>query len=115
MSRQKQQEEQKSELEKLLGGIPGLTSSAYAYNNLKIEPVKTEISSGLYEYRIKFTQMYEYIDLSFETLLALSEIFQTRKIDIGERENWGGCETCDYGSSYQVSVRIGNSPVCFEV
>ncbi len=113
MSRQKQREEQKSELEKLLGGIPGLTSSAS--NNLKIEPVKTEISSGLYEYRIKFSQMYEYINLSFETLLALSEIFQTKKIDIGDRENYSGCETCDYGSSYQVSVRIGNSPVCFEV
>ncbi len=114
MSRRKKQEEkQVSELEKRLRDIPGLTQTPY--RSLEIEASKTETSPQLYEYRIKFSQMYEYINLSFETLLALSEIFQTKKIDIWNRENYSGCETCDYGSSYQVSVRIGNSPVCFEV
>jgi len=114
MSRRNQKEEKKiPEWKNVLKSIPGLSSSKY--NNLEVELVKTEISPRLYEYRIKFTQMYGYVDLSFESLLALSVIFQTKKIDIGDRENWGGCETCDYGSSYQVSVRIGNSPVCFEV
>lgn len=113
MSRQKQKEEKIPEWEKTLKRIPGLSS--FEYNNLEVELVKTEISPQLYEYRIKFTQMCEYVNLSFESLLALSEIFQTKKIDIGDRENWGGCETCDYDSRYQISVRIGNSPVCFEV
>jgi len=112
MSRRNQKEEKDPEWKKLLKGMPGFARSDYS--DLEIELMKTEISPQLYEYRIKFSQMYEYVNLSFETLLALSEIFQTKKIDIGERENWGGCETCDYGSKYQVSVRVGNSPVCFE-
>lgn len=105
-------EQQKSELVKRLETIPGLTQTAH--RDLEVKVSKTETSHQMYEYKIVFTQMYEYVNLSFDTLLALSEIFQTKKIDIGDRESWGGCETCDYGSRYIVSVRIGNSPVCFE-
>lgn len=57
---------------------------------------------------IKFKRMYEYVELSFDQLLQFSELFGTRKINIGDRDSWGGCETCDYGSSYEVTIHMND-------
>lgn len=50
--------------------------------------------------------MYEYVRVDFEDLERLSEIFDTRKINLRERSFEAGCETCDYGSSYEVHFTI---------
>lgn len=56
-------------------------------------------------FEIIISQMYDYVDFSFSTLKKLSELFGTDKIDVN---NWslGGCETCDFGSSYKVEFEI---------
>jgi hypothetical protein len=60
---------------------------------------------------IKISRMYEYVDVQFEHLSRLSEMFGTRAINIGDKVSWPGCETCDHGSSYQVTIRVDNITV----
>jgi predicted nucleic-acid-binding Zn-ribbon protein len=56
-------------------------------------------------YNIKVDQMYEFIGISFSKLLALSKLFGTEKIDVNDYSQ-SGCETCDYGSSYQHTIQV---------
>lgn len=58
-------------------------------------------------YSVKVSEMYEYpLGLSFVQLKEISEFFGTDKIDI-DRYSYGGCDTCDYGSSYELTLEIG--------
>lgn len=50
-------------------------------------------------------QMYEYVKMGFATLQAISDILGTEKIDIYSQDSRGGCDTCDYGSSYEITLR----------
>lgn len=54
---------------------------------------------------IVIAQMYEYVKMGFPTLQAISDILGTEKIDIYSQESSGGCDTCDYGSSYEITLR----------
>jgi hypothetical protein len=54
---------------------------------------------------IQADRMYEYVDVSFEALKELAELFGTDKVDTDQNSS-GGCETCDYGSSYEVTFII---------
>jgi len=49
--------------------------------------------------------MYEYVPVDFKYLLKVGEFFKTDKINL-HKESYSGCETCDYGSSYQVTYYI---------
>ncbi len=68
------------------------------------------------EYRINFTfednnceiyfeKEYNGIEdmVSFETILFLSKILGTSKININDEDFTGGCETCDYGSRHRAT------------
>jgi hypothetical protein len=55
---------------------------------------------------IRISQMYDYVDVQFDQLMKLSELAQTRKINIGDKTSRGGCETCDFGSSYQIRLHL---------
>jgi hypothetical protein len=50
--------------------------------------------------------MYDYVDVQFDQLMKISELAQTRKINIGDKTSRGGCETCDFGSSYQIRLHL---------
>lgn len=52
---------------------------------------------------IDVEQMYEYVDLKLYHLKKLSDFLQTDNIDT-DKTAYGGCETCDYGSSYTVQL-----------
>ena len=43
---------------------------------------------------------------SFEVLEALSKVFGSKKINIGDVEGGGGCESCGYGGHYQQEIFI---------
>lgn len=73
-----------------------------AYRDLKITVDRTSSSS----LNISVAQMYEYVEVSFDVLEKLGNLLNTKNISIGDKENWGGCETCDYGSSYTVSFCV---------
>lgn len=54
---------------------------------------------------IGIAKMYELGDLmSFACLSALSDVLGTRQIDTRDRTFFDGCETCDYGSSDEVTI-----------
>lgn len=56
--------------------------------------------------RIQIDKMYESPSLSLAHLLALAEFFGTKNITDPCRFSNGGCETCDYGSSYGFTLEI---------
>jgi len=74
------------------------------YSDLKVEILRP--GSNMVD--IVTTKMYDYVEVSFEQLTLLSELFGTRKINLGDRESWGGCETCDYGSKYQLTIHLND-------
>jgi hypothetical protein len=56
---------------------------------------------------VKISRMYNYVDTSFKKLKEISEAFGTDEIDLNQ---WSmkGCDTCDFGSSYEVTFTITN-------
>jgi hypothetical protein len=52
-------------------------------------------------------QMYEYVPCTFSMLEQLSIFFDTKSINFDNGNHYNGCETCDYGSSYEVDIYIG--------
>lgn len=74
------------------------------WSDLDIE-IKWE-NDLLNECQITLKQMYEYVDVTFEHLLMLSEIAKTRKVNIRDKFARGGCSTCDYGSSYILKIYL---------
>ena len=51
--------------------------------------------------RITVSRMYDYVPLNFEIMKLVSDILGTSNIDEGSRHSYPGCDTCDYGSSYE--------------
>jgi len=63
--------------------------------------------------RITITAMYSNpIEKEFAFLSELSEIYKTKDINVGQ-ENRPGCDTCDHGSAYGITVHL-NNPKNFE-
>ena len=60
---------------------------------------------------ITVSQMYEYVDCSFQTLKRLSDFFETENIGDADRWHSHGCETCDYGSKYTLKLRVSPDKV----
>lgn len=56
---------------------------------------------------LRISTMYEFVPLSFKHLKGLEELFGTDDINEGERDSNPGCETCDYGSKYELTFHIG--------
>ena len=55
---------------------------------------------------VEVDKMYEYVECSFTNLLKMVEFFGTDEIDMTCGSSSGGCETCDYGSSYVMEFTI---------
>lgn len=55
--------------------------------------------------RVTVSCMYEYVEYNLATLMKIATFFGTMKID-DDRYSHSGCETCDYGSSYEVTFEI---------
>lgn len=69
--------------------------------------VELESTKNGQNYTVTLSQMYEYVDVTFEQLEQLSKVFETKNINIGEdRESYGGCESCDYGSKYTLRIYV---------
>ena len=50
-------------------------------------------------------RMYEYVPVDFQILSTLSNIFNTQNINV-DNYSTSGCETCDWGSSYETTFDI---------
>lgn len=55
--------------------------------------------------RIELSSMYEPPSMNFGIVKGISEYFETENIN-SDQFSWGGCETCDFGSSYGYTLTI---------
>ena len=70
----------------------------------KIDEVEVSVDEGTVS--ITLSNMYEAPGLSFGHLMKLAEFFGTKNINDDDRFSFGGCETCDYGSSYGFTLTV---------
>jgi hypothetical protein len=68
----------------------------------KWEPVRVGDDGVL---TLKLHRMYESPALSAEKLMAMCDMFGTRKIEVDGYAQ-GGCESCDYGSQYGHEIEV---------
>lgn len=70
-----------------------------------------KVEQGEREWTIIISQMYEYIDVQFVQLRKFADLVGTDDFN-ADRWSGGGCETCDYGSSYtKVFTGQGQLPI----
>lgn len=50
-------------------------------------------------------QMYTYVPFDAEQLFKVCELFDTMNVN-DSRYHTSGCETCDYGSSYELTLYV---------
>ena len=55
---------------------------------------------------IRMSNMYSAPGLNLKKLKALAEFFGTDNIDDEDQFSSGGCESCDYGSTYGFTLTI---------
>ena len=55
--------------------------------------------------QVKLIRMYEFVPVDVKVLFALANIFGTKEINV-DQYSTPGCETCDWGSSYEVTLDI---------
>jgi hypothetical protein len=65
-------------------------------------PVREDAKGTLH---LKLHRMYEAPGLSAEKIMALCDLFGTRKIEVDDYAN-GGCASCDYGSEYGHEIEV---------
>jgi hypothetical protein len=63
---------------------------------------------------ISISQMYEYVDMTFDLMEDITKIVGSRKMNIGNKSNYPGCETCDYGSKYTLELVVLEPGVTFD-
>lgn len=55
---------------------------------------------------LTISNMYEYIKITFDHLQQVSDFFGTKNINFLRTEEVYGCETCDYGSEYSITLEV---------
>lgn len=81
--------------------IKSFFKELYGYEDPAIKVTKYEKSI-----EINLEQMYDYVPVDFKHLKAVGEFFETDKVNGSKGRYYNGCETCDYGSSYEVDFVI---------
>lgn len=80
------------------------------FNDRSYEKTEYEFETRDDGYYITASKMYEYVefkDLSvLQGYLKLAEILGCTNGDEVNRHSYSGCETCDYGSSYTIKLRL---------
>jgi hypothetical protein len=80
------------------------------FDNSSWETVEYEFETRDNGYYITASKMYEYVgfkDVStLQGYLKLAEILGCENGDEVDRHFYSGCETCDFGSSYTIKLRL---------
>lgn len=56
--------------------------------------------------RVEIYQEYDKPEVTHDDLVRISKAFGTKVIDLSDGRSEEGCETCDYGSSYGIEIKI---------
>ena len=78
------------------------------HKSKRIEPphICVEINADRPLVQITLSKMYSSPQLNLKVLRQLADFFETENINDDERFAEGGCETCDYGSSYGFTLSV---------
>lgn len=71
---------------------------------------EVEITETTNAVTVRVSQMYGYVPLTLGVLLKLAKVFGTDKFEQSQYSS-GGCETCDYGSSYEITFSFNKKDV----
>lgn len=52
------------------------------------------------------SRMYEHCAVSYSLLKELGDLWDTESIDVNDTGSHEGCDTCDFGSSYEVTFNV---------
>lgn len=66
------------------------------------EPHEIVVRDGV----IELERMYQYVTVTFKQLTEIAKVLGTDEINLSNGESYGGCESCDYGSSYTVELKF---------
>ncbi len=69
------------------------------------DKIKVDVRRDGEGYTIEIEKMYSYVSLKLSQLLELANFFDTLNIN-DTRYHTNGCETCDYGSSYKITLTV---------
>jgi hypothetical protein len=72
-----------------------------------LHDLSISVSGGADSINIRVSQMYEFVPFSYLILKKLEAATGCEDIDVDQYAS-GGCETCDYGSSYEVTFTLKN-------
>lgn len=70
------------------------------------KPGKYDVKVSEDSITIEVSAMYSSPSLNFPILKRMAEYFDTENINDDDRFGYGGCETCDYGSSYGYTLTV---------
>jgi hypothetical protein len=72
----------------------------------EVQHLTVEVESDGDGWRLTLTKMYGYVPVNFAFLFKLSEFFGGTKNVNDNRYASAGCDSCDYGSSYTVTLTV---------
>lgn len=77
-------------------------------NHLKEKFAASVVISKIddYSYNITIERMYEYIKLGYAELKGFAQDFGTDSVDVNDYASSGGCDSCDWGSSYSLTIQV---------
>ena len=55
--------------------------------------------------QVEVRRMYEYVPVDWKVLSTMANVFDTKNINV-DNYHTDGCETCDWGSSYETTFDI---------
>lgn len=70
------------------------------------DKIAVDIYRGTDTLYLTMSKMYEAPGLSFMQIQALAKFFDTLNVETESEFSNGGCDTCDYGSSYGFKIRV---------
>ena len=88
-----------------LNELESAAKAIFPDNDLR--DLSISISSGADYINLRVSQMYEFVPFSYSILKKIEAATGCEDIDVDQYAN-GGCETCDYGSSYEVTFTLKN-------
>lgn len=84
-------------------------SSTCTWREFDVKVARTCDPSAGDDFEVTVSQMYQYVEVTFDVLKRLSKLFGTTKINVGNYDFTSGCESCDYGSDYTVTIYVKNA------
>lgn len=70
------------------------------------DPDEVKINREEKKITVNVHREYEFVPCDFKILNKIGEFFETDKVNGSEGDYYNGCETCDYGSNYEVNFII---------